>query len=214
MIQTLNKIQRYLDFVKENKQTYGNSNLIRQYWADNDYSGYSNFGQNEVTGQRQFSWAFNPSTYGRDLSGEYVRNSNDPLIYEYFDQDAKFDQYGHPIRSTAKRAYIDPITKKRIDESTISNFINTLQPQTNPQFIEAYYKNNPRTAFSAYKQPYGENGPNVITAVAGGNGNYSLEYNPETKHHKPDTLCPGQHGLAIPKQNNIIIEAIIQVLQH
>lgn len=180
---TLGKIQRYLDFVKENKQTYGNSNLIRQYWADNDYSGYSNFGQNEVTGQRQFSWAFNPSTYGRDLSGEYVRNSNDPLIYEYFDQDAKFDQYGHPIRSTAKRAYVDPITKKRIDESTISNFINTLQPQTNPQFIEAYYKNNPRTAFSAYKQPYGENGPDVITAVAGGNGNYSLEYNPETKQY-------------------------------
>lgn len=179
----LGKIQRYLDFVKENKQTYGNSNLIRQYWADNDYSGYSNFGQNEVTGQRQFSWAFDPSTYGRDLSGEYIRNSNDPLIYEYFDQDAKFDQYGHPIRSTAKRAYIDPITKKRIDESTISNFINTLQPQTNPQFIEAYYKNNPRTAFSAYKQPYGENGPNVVTAVAGGNGNYSLEYNPETKQY-------------------------------
>lgn len=217
-IDSLSKIQRYLDFVKENKQTYGNSNLIRQYWADNDFSGYSNFGQNEATGQRQFSWAFDPSTYGRDLSGEYVRNQNDPLIYEYFDQDAKFDQYGHPIRSTSKRAYIDPRTKRRIDESTISDFIKNLQPQTNPQFIEAYYKNNPRTAFSAYQQPYGENGPSVVTAVAGGNGNYSLEYNPETKQYyywsdNPSTpILSGQlnkfrdYGLNVPQDIAQILE--------
>lgn len=214
----LSKVQRYLDFVKENKQTYGNSNLIRQYWVDNDFSGYSNFGQNEVTGQRQFSWAFDPSTYGRDLSGEYVRNSNDPLIYEYFDKDVQFDQYGHPIRSTAKRAYIDPRTKKRIDESTISNFINSLQPQNNPQLVDAYYKSNPRTAFSAYQQPYGENGPNVVTAVAGGNGNYSLEYNPETKQYyywseNPSTkTLSGQlndfrdYGLNIPQDVAQLLE--------
>lgn len=209
---SLSKIQRYLDFVSENKQTYGNSNLIRQYWADNDFSGYSNFGQDETTGQKQFSWAFDPSTYGRDISGEYIRNANDPLIYEYFDKDAQFDQYGHPIRSTAKRAYIDPRTKKRIDERVISNFINNLQPQTNKKFVEDYYKNKPRTAFSAYQQPYGENGPSVITAVAGGNGNYSLEYNPENKQYyywsdNPSTpTLSGQlndfrdYGLNVPQE--------------
>lgn len=152
----LSKIQKYLDFVKDNRRTAGNASNIKQYWRENDFSGWSDLGY-DSNGNPIYSPVFKPGEFGRDVSGYFMRTPNDPFIFEYYkdynkNNDELFDQFGHPLRDKATRIFIDPITKKQIDpnDPRYHNYISSLKEQTNQQVIDNYYDNVTNSAFSPY----------------------------------------------------------------
>lgn len=169
---SLSKIQKYLDFVSENRKTAGNAANIKQYWKEDDYSGWSDLGY-DSNGNPIYSAIFKPGEFGRDVSGEYVRDQNSPYIFDYFkgydaEDDSLFDQYGHPLRSKATRVFIDPRTKKPIDinDPRYKEYIATLRPQTNKQAVKNYYESASGSAFS----PYYNLGPvgNIVRIIGTG----------------------------------------------
>lgn len=182
---SLSKIQKYLDFVAENRRTAGNASGIKQYWEDNQYSGWSDLGQDN-NGNPVWSPVFKPGQFGRDMSGHYIRQTGDPYIFDYYpNYDAEnnelFDQFGHPLRDKATRIYIDPRTKEAADVS--NTFIDNLREQTNNQAIQNYYANEAGSAFKPY---YTLNGVgNIVEMLRNADGNnpntgYSLFQKPGT----------------------------------
>ena len=183
----LSKIQKYLDFVKDNRRTAGNASNIKQYWRENDFSGWSDLGY-DSNGNPIYSPVFKPGEFGRDVSGYFMRTANDPFIFEYYkdydaNNDALFDQFGHPLRDKATRVFIDPITKKQVDtnDSRYHNYISSLKEQTNQRVIDNYYNNVTNSAFSPYYN-LGSIG-NIIRVVGTGSDNnpftgYSLFQKP------------------------------------
>lgn len=110
---SLSKIQKYLDFVADNKRTAGNSSIIKQYWDEN--RSRSPWFSTSVDSEGNPMWSpyFQPNRYAADLTGNYVRQAGDPLVYDYFpnynpEDSSQFDPYGHPLRTLAERVYIDP----------------------------------------------------------------------------------------------------------
>lgn len=153
---SLSKIQKYLDFVAENRKTAGNASNIKQYWKENDFSGWSDLGY-DSNGNPIYSTVFKPGEFGRDITGNYIRNEGDPYIFDYYkdynaEDDALFDQFGHPLRDRATRVFIDPITKKPIDanDSRYRDYIANLREQSNKQVVENYYQNATGSIFSPY----------------------------------------------------------------
>lgn len=152
----LSKIQKYLDFVRENRQTAGNASNIKQYWKENDFSGWSDLGY-DSNGNPIYSTVFKPGEFGRDVTGNYIRNEGDPYIFDYYqgynaEDDTLFDQFGHPLRERATRVFIDPVTKKPIDanDSKYRDYIANLREQNNKQVVENYYQNATGSVFSPY----------------------------------------------------------------
>lgn len=197
--QTLSKIQKYLDFVKENKRTAGNATNIKQYWDSTRSRSpwYSTSVDSE--GNPMWSPYFQANRYAADLTGNYVRQSGDPLVYDYLpnynpNDPSQFDVYGHPLKSLAERVYIDPVTKQRVD------YNNPLQEQTDYNIINAYYDNNPTTAYNPYYNIGGTGGYKEIVNVGSSsnpNSKAALYYNPQTQLYYFNDENPGNNDYTI-----------------
>lgn len=194
----LSKVQKFLDFVAENKKTAGNASGIKQYWKDNTYSGWNNTSV-DPEGNPIWSPYFQPNKYVSDISGRYIRQEGDPLIYEYLsdynpEDNSQFDFAGHPLRDRAQRVYIDPVTKQVI------NYTGSLQEQSNRDAIEKYYQSNPRTAFNPY-HTIGNRGGYKVVANTGSSNNPNtkaeLYYNPENKEYYWYDENPGGNNLTL-----------------
>lgn len=196
---SLSKIQKYLDFVADNKRTAGNSSIIKQYWDEN--RSRSPWFSTSVDSEGNPMWSpyFQPNRYAADLTGNYVRQAGDPLVYDYFpnynpEDSSQFDPYGHPLRTLAERVYIDPLTKQRI------NYNNTLQEQLDPNIVNSYYENNPTTAFNSY-YTIGNTGGYKEVASTGDASNpqtrATLYYNPQTQLYYFHDENPGNDNYTL-----------------
>lgn len=199
-LERLRKNQTFLNWVKENRETGGNSTLIKQYHTPGTVSRWSSF-SSDSAGNPIWSPFFKSNQFGRDASGEYERFEGDPLIIDYFpDYNSEnldmFDPYGHPLQSLAQRVYIDPKTKQ-----VVENYRPVLREQTNNAAVKAYYANENRpTAFNSYFS-LGGNGGYQEVANSGDYGNTgvgaSLYYNPQTNMYYWYDMNPGGSDMTI-----------------
>lgn len=198
-LESLSKIRAYLDFVEENKRTAGNASNIRQYWSEARSTSPWNSTSVDPEGNPVWSPYFAPGKFAADVSGEYVRQTGDPLIYDYFpnydvNDSSQFDAYGHPLRSLAERVYIDPVTKQRVE------FNKTLQPQLNEDAIGSYYDNIHSTAFNPYYTIGNQGGYKQIANVGdvrNPNSMAALYYNPELDRYYYFDENPGNNNLTL-----------------
>lgn len=198
-LDSLSKVQKFLDFVSENRKTAGNSQLIKQYWDDTRTR--SPWYNTTVDNKGNLKWSpyFKPNRYVADVTGNYIRKAGDPLIYDYFpnynyNDITQFDSYGHPLRSLAERVYIDPITKQRVE------FNGSLQEQLDPNLIDSYYENATETAFNPYYTIGSKGGYQEIASVgdiSNPNTKAALYYNPETKDYYYYDENPGNDDLIL-----------------
>lgn len=198
--ESLSKNQTFLNWVKENRETGGNSSIIKQYHTPGTISQWSSF-STDSEGNPIWSPFFKNNQFGKDVSGYYERFEGDPLIIDYFPEYNSenlemFDYYGHPLQNLAQRVYIDPKTKQ-----VIENYNPVLKEQKNNSIIETYYSNENRpTAFNSYYSLGGNGGYQEVA----NSGNYdntgvgtSLYYNPKTNLYYWYDINPGGDDMTI-----------------
>ena len=168
--------KRLLEWIDANKKNpIKNNNLIVQHWGTVSPYEYSSVSDNMYSNHIQ------EGDYYQDLSGQYKRDKNTPLIYDVLSKDLLgtdiYDKFGYVLPEYLKRIYIDN------NGNLIENFDErSLQPASIEEML-AYYGQDPKdrkTAF--YNYDTGNDGAVTLRQIWGVEGNgtgYKLYQNPK-----------------------------------